>query len=216
MRRSSHRPSKPSVPSKDLSLSEAYNLLAALMQFVAMVLLCVAIYMRNWVWLEPDETYLGRQPFVFYTFGIPYKMNATRNGSDYLYFFQKDRRALSLIVIMVCFLNLCFGVTAFLLDYLEFQMLEKYRIMLVSSFHISSGVSSLVLVAICIWCFEKVTQWAVEPEWMRNPMLVHFGESFYIGLLAFGCAVWAVTFTLCALVVTWKLKTSSEAPDAKQ
>ncbi|XP_034260999.1 uncharacterized protein LOC117656944 isoform X2 [Pantherophis guttatus] len=155
MLRSSSRPSKTPVPPEDLSLPEAYNLLAALMQFIGMVVLCVAIYMRNWVWLEPDETHLGPQPVAFYSFGIPYKVNTSRNSSEYLYFFQKDRHALSLIVITVCFLNLCFGVTAFLLDYLEFQMLEKYRITLVSSFHISSGISTTVLIAICVWCFKK-------------------------------------------------------------
>ncbi|XP_032079576.1 uncharacterized protein LOC116512982 isoform X2 [Thamnophis elegans] len=148
-----HSSNRPSEPPADLSLPEAYHMLAALMQFPAMFLLSLAIYMRNWVCLKPDNSLPGPQPFALYTFGLPYRLDTSRNTSEY--FFQTDRHPLRLIAIMVCYLSLFFGVTAFLLDCLGLPVLERHRSTLVSSFHIFSGISTLVLVAICVWCFEK-------------------------------------------------------------
>lgn len=78
----SRRQVQPQPPHDDLSLPEAYQLLAALMQFVGMVLLAAAIYMQSWVWLEPQDFTVGPWPLVFYTFGIPYKLATSRNASD--------------------------------------------------------------------------------------------------------------------------------------
>ncbi|XP_039224303.1 uncharacterized protein LOC120319479 [Crotalus tigris] len=197
----SRRQLQPQPAPEDLSLPEAYQLLAALMQFVGMVLLAVAVYMQHWIWLEPQEFTVGPWPLVFYTFGIPYKIATSRNASDaeYLYFFPKDHHAIKQAMITLCFLNLCFGVLAFLLDYVRFPMLEKYRMRLVPALHIFSGMCTMVLVVMCLWCFEKIRRRFVEPKWWKYAMEIYYGESFYIGLLVLAFGAWAALFILGAL-----------------
>ncbi|XP_070612822.1 uncharacterized protein [Erythrolamprus reginae] len=209
-------PSVRPVPAESLTLPEAYSLLAALMQFVAMVLLCVAIYMQKWVRLEPEKKPFRLYPSIMYTFGVPYKMNTTGNNTEEIYFFEKNPNWLRLTLITTCFLNLCFGVTAFLLDYREFHMRDKCRLALVSSFHFFSGLATTALVLMCVWCFQKVHSWFQDPKWKEQFMVVIYGEGFYIVLLAVACAIWAVVFTLCAIGLSSRLETPSKDPDTKK
>ncbi|KAM6441449.1 uncharacterized protein PHA67_023157 [Liasis olivaceus] len=206
------------VPWEGLSLATTYGLLAALMECASVGTLCVAVSMHNWIWVEPHESLLGPQPFVIYTFGVPYKMNSLGNATDaqYLYFFGKGRDVIKPTMITVCFLSLCCGVTAILLDYMQVQMLDKCQMTLVASLHLLSGIFTMVLIVICGWCFEKINQLFKEPEWKLYQMYAYFGESFFIGLLAFACAIWAIVLSLCAIKLSKEEEEISKTPDARQ
>ncbi|XP_060135100.1 uncharacterized protein LOC118077553 [Zootoca vivipara] len=87
-------------------------------------------------------------------------------------------------LIGICFVGMSLGFVAFLLDFIEIEILGKHRMAVATSLHILSGIFLVILLGICFWCFVKVNERIYRDDLKKAELLSFLGESFYIVLLS--------------------------------
>ncbi|CAI5784873.1 Hypothetical predicted protein [Podarcis lilfordi] len=186
-----------------LSLSTIYCLLAALMQCLSLASLCVAVSLLKWVAVVQYP--YTRQPkrWVTYNFGVPDVMEVYEtqqpNGTDIpeVHFFPNT--AFVPWFISICFVGMFLGFAAFLLDFMEIEILGKHKTAVATSLHILSGIFLVILIGICCWCFVTVNERIYRDDLMNAELLSFLGESFYITLLSLAFASLASTLSFLAM-----------------
>nr|XP_034957080.1 uncharacterized protein LOC118077553 [Zootoca vivipara] len=102
-------------------------------------------------------------------------------------------------LIGICFVGMSLGFVAFLLDFIEIEILGKHRMAVATSLHILSGIFLVILLGICFWCFVKVNERIYRDDLKKAELLSFLGESFYIVLLSlfFCCLMGLVRHGTC-------------------
>ncbi|XP_061440883.1 uncharacterized protein LOC133364417 [Rhineura floridana] len=190
----------------ELSLATVYCILAALMQCLSLASLCVAISLLKWVAVTQNPYTQQPKRWISYSFGVPDEVdvfegqNITNSDLQKIHLFSNN--IFVPLLISTCFISMLFGFVAFLLAFIEMEILGKHQMAVATFLHVSSGIFLAALVAVCCWCLVRMNERFRKDDLKKAELLSYLGESFYVALLSLAFII------LAAALSWWSMKLS--------
>lgn len=192
----------------EIPLATEFSLAAALAQLISLACICVAVSLVKWILLLPSKSakMTGIRPSASYVLGVPYKLEVVdleNITTEELVINSSGVTGDTVLTLMstACVMSMIFGFVAFLLDFMELNNLDHYRLTLATSLHILSGLFLVTLISICWWWFLTIDRWLLKKDTQKFHLKIIMAESFYLCLVSLIFLVIAVVLSSQAMAL---------------